>query len=97
MERVKTTFDLPIVTDVHEAYQCESVGRIADIIQIPAFLCRQTDLLESAAKTGRIINIKQGQFCASLVLVNSTEKVRLAGNPNKMVCEHGMMFGYNDC
>jgi 2-dehydro-3-deoxyphosphooctonate aldolase (KDO 8-P synthase) len=96
LERVKTTFDLPIVTDVHEAYQCESVGRIADIIQIPAFLCRQTDLLESAAKTGKIVNIKKGQFCASSVMVSSAEKVRLAGNPNVMVCERGTMFGYND-
>ncbi|KAH9314225.1 hypothetical protein KI387_022852, partial [Taxus chinensis] len=65
LERVKTTFDLPIVTDVHEAHQCEPVGRVADIIQIPAFLCRQTDLLVSAAKTGKIVNIKKGQFCAS--------------------------------
>lgn len=96
LERVKTTFDLPIITDVHEAYQCEPVGRIADIIQIPAFLCRQTDLLESAAKTGKIVNIKKGQFCASSVMVNSAEKVRLAGNPNVMVCERGTMFGYND-
>eukprot|EP01018_Ginkgo_biloba_P036467 Gb_16280 [translate_table: standard] len=96
LERVKTTFDLPIVTDVHEAYQCEHVGRIADIIQIPAFLCRQTDLLVSAAKTGRIVNIKKGQFCASSVMVNSAEKVRLAGNHNVMVCERGTMFGYND-
>jgi len=96
LERVKTTFDLPIVTDVHEAYQCEPVGRIADIIQIPAFLCRQTDLLESAAKTGKIVNIKKGQFCASSVMVSSAEKVRLAGNPNVMVCERGTMFGYND-
>ncbi|GLJ14123.1 hypothetical protein SUGI_0226630 [Cryptomeria japonica] len=96
LERVKTTFDLPIVTDVHEAYQCEAVGRVADIIQIPAFLCRQTDLLVSAAKTGKIVNIKKGQFCASSVMVNSSEKVRLAGNPNVMVCERGTMFGYND-
>ena len=96
LERVKTTFDLPIVTDVHEAYQCESGGRITNIIQIPTFLCHQTDLLESAAKTGRIINIKKGQFCASSVLVNSAEKVILAGNLNVMVCERGTMFGYND-
>ncbi|TQD90934.1 hypothetical protein C1H46_023537 [Malus baccata] len=116
LEKAKTAFDLPIITDVHEASQCEAVGRVADIIQIPAFLCRQceavgrvadiiqipaflcrqTDLLVAAAKTGKIINIKKGQFCAPSVMVNSAEKVRLAGNPNVMVCERGTMFGYND-
>ncbi|KAI5428252.1 hypothetical protein KIW84_033306 [Lathyrus oleraceus] len=77
-------------------WPCEPVGRVADIIQIPAFLCRQTDLLVAAAKTGKIINIKKGQFCAPSVMANSAEKVRLAGNPNVMVCERGTMFGYND-
>ncbi|XP_073048015.1 2-dehydro-3-deoxyphosphooctonate aldolase 1 [Primulina eburnea] len=96
LERVKTTFDLPIVTDVHESIQCEAVGKVADIIQIPAFLCRQTDLLVAAAKTGRIINIKKGQFCAPSVMANSAEKIRMAGNENVMVCERGTMFGYND-
>ncbi|KAJ8491977.1 hypothetical protein OPV22_013698 [Ensete ventricosum] len=96
LEKVKVAYDLPIVTDVHESSQCELVGRVADIIQIPAFLCRQTDLLVAAAKTGKIINIKKGQFCAPSVMVNSAEKVRLAGNPNVMVCERGTMFGYND-
>ncbi|KAL6497635.1 hypothetical protein OROHE_027068 [Orobanche hederae] len=96
LERVKTTYDIPVVTDVHEAMQCEAVGRVADIIQIPAFLCRQTDLLMAAAKTGRIINIKKGQFCAPSVMVNSAEKIRMAGNENVMVCERGTMFGYND-
>ncbi|KAK4484947.1 hypothetical protein RD792_007552 [Penstemon davidsonii] len=96
LERVKTTYDIPIVTDVHETVQCEAVGRVADIIQIPAFLCRQTDLLVAAAKTGRIINIKKGQFCAPSVMANSAEKIRMAGNENVMVCERGTMFGYND-
>ncbi|XP_075505591.1 2-dehydro-3-deoxyphosphooctonate aldolase 1 [Primulina tabacum] len=96
LERVKTTFDIPIVTDVHESIQCEAVGKVADIIQIPAFLCRQTDLLVAAAKTGRIINIKKGQFCAPSVMANSAEKIRMAGNENVMVCERGTMFGYND-
>ncbi|KAM1765294.1 hypothetical protein TB1_004344 [Malus domestica] len=96
LEKVKTAYDLPIITDVHEASQCEAVGKVADIIQIPAFLCRQTDLLVAAAKTGKIINIKKGQFCAPSVMVNSAEKVILAGNPNVMVCERGTMFGYND-
>ncbi|KAH6836662.1 Aldolase-type TIM barrel family protein [Perilla frutescens var. hirtella] len=96
LEKVKATYDIPIVTDVHEAMQCEAVGKVADIIQIPAFLCRQTDLLVAAAKTGKIINIKKGQFCAPSVMVNSAEKIRLAGNENVMVCERGTMFGYND-
>ncbi|KAF6162360.1 hypothetical protein GIB67_008489 [Kingdonia uniflora] len=95
LEKVKIAYDLPIVTDVHEASQCEPVGRVADIIQIPAFLCRQTDLLVAAAKTGKIINIKKGQFCAPSVMTNSAEKVRSAGNPNVMVCERGTMFGYS--
>ncbi|XP_021839584.2 2-dehydro-3-deoxyphosphooctonate aldolase isoform X3 [Spinacia oleracea] len=96
LEKVKVAYDLPIVTDVHESSQCEAVGKVADVIQIPAFLCRQTDLLVAAAKTGKIINIKKGQFCAPNVMVNSAEKVRGAGNQNVMVCERGTMFGYND-
>ncbi|KAK1267298.1 2-dehydro-3-deoxyphosphooctonate aldolase [Acorus gramineus] len=96
LEKVKMMYDLPIVTDVHESSQCELVGKVADVIQIPAFLCRQTDLLVAAAKTGRIINIKKGQFCAPSVMINSAEKIRLAGNQNVMVCERGTMFGYND-
>ncbi|KAF4378426.1 hypothetical protein F8388_021620 [Cannabis sativa] len=105
LEKVKLAYDLPIITDVHEASQCEAVGKVADIIQIPAFLCRQTDLLVAAAKTGKIINVKKGQFCApsasdlfshSFVMENSVEKIRLAGNSNVMVCERGTMFGYND-
>ncbi|CAF2060410.1 unnamed protein product [Brassica napus] len=92
LEKVKVAYDLPIVTDVHEAYQCEEVGKVADIIQIPAFLY----LLVAAAQTGKIINIKKGQFCAPSVMENSAEKIRLAGNPNVMVCERGTMFGYND-
>ncbi|XP_023642826.1 2-dehydro-3-deoxyphosphooctonate aldolase 1 isoform X2 [Capsella rubella] len=95
LEKVKVAYDLPIVTDVHESSQCEAVGKVADIIQIPAFLCRQTDLLVAAAQTGKIINIKKGQFCAPSVMENSAEKIRLAGNPNVMVCERGTMFGYS--
>jgi len=96
LQKVKDMYDLPIVTDVHDASQCEAVGQVADVIQIPAFLCRQTDLLVAAAKTGKVINIKKGQFCASSVMRNSADKVRFAGNPNVMVCERGTMFGYND-
>jgi len=96
LEAVKTTFDVPIVTDVHDASQCEAVARVADVIQIPAFLCRQTDLLVAAARTGKVINIKKGQFCASSVMRNSADKCRAVGNPNVMVCERGTMFGYSD-
>ncbi|XP_038893693.1 2-dehydro-3-deoxyphosphooctonate aldolase [Benincasa hispida] len=96
LEKVKVAYDIPIVTDVHETVQCEPVGKVADIIQIPAFLCRQTDLLVAAAETGRIINIKKGQFCAPSVMTNSAKKIRMAGNSNVMVCERGTMFGYND-
>ncbi|XP_025629415.1 2-dehydro-3-deoxyphosphooctonate aldolase-like [Arachis hypogaea] len=103
LEKVKVAYDLPIVIDVHDSIQVRLVGRIVDIIQITAFLCRQTDLLVVAAKTGKIVHIKKGQFCAPsmgilscYVMANSAEKVRLAGNPNVMVCERGTMFGYND-
>eukprot|EP00218_Dolichomastix_sp_CCMP3274_P013064 CAMPEP_0170143338 /NCGR_PEP_ID=MMETSP0033_2-20121228/10370_1 /TAXON_ID=195969 /ORGANISM="Dolichomastix tenuilepis, Strain CCMP3274" /LENGTH=296 /DNA_ID=CAMNT_0010379785 /DNA_START=23 /DNA_END=913 /DNA_ORIENTATION=+ len=96
LQAVKTTFDLPIVTDIHEPYQAEPVSQVADILQIPAFLCRQTDLLIAAGNTGKIINIKKGQMCASSVMRNSADKVRSCGNPNVMVCERGTMFGYTD-
>ncbi|XP_024360065.1 2-dehydro-3-deoxyphosphooctonate aldolase 1 [Physcomitrium patens] len=96
LQLVKETCGVPVLTDVHDPSQCETVAKVADIIQIPAFLCRQTDLLVAAAKTGKVINIKKGQFCASSVMRNSADKVRLAGNPNVMVCERGTMFGYND-
>jgi 2-dehydro-3-deoxyphosphooctonate aldolase (KDO 8-P synthase) len=96
LRAAKTTFDVPIVTDVHDACQAEPVGSVADVIQIPAFLCRQTDLLTAAAKTGRIVNVKKGQFCAASVMRNSVEKIRAAGNERAMVCERGVMFGYND-
>ncbi|XLR08133.1 hypothetical protein S83_036077, partial [Arachis hypogaea] len=106
LEKVKVAYDLPIVIDVHDSIQKlykYYIGRIVDIIQITAFLCRQTDLLVVAAKTGKIVHIKKGQFCAPsmgilscYVMANSAEKVRLAGNPNVMVCERGTMFGYND-
>ena len=77
---MKETYGLPIITDLHDASQADAVAEVADILQIPAFLCRQTDLIVAAAKTGRIIHIKKGQFCASSVMRNSAEKVRWAGN-----------------
>jgi 2-dehydro-3-deoxyphosphooctonate aldolase (KDO 8-P synthase) len=96
LRAAKTTFDVPIVTDVHDACQAEPVGSVADVIQIPAFLCRQTDLLTAAAKTGRVVNVKKGQFCAASVMRNSVDKIRNAGNDRVMVCERGTMFGYGD-
>lgn len=96
LKKVKETFGVPIITDIHEASQAAKVAEVADIIQIPAFLCRQTDLLVAAAKTGKVIQIKKGQFCAASVMRNSAEKCRAAGNPNILVCERGTMFGYSD-
>lgn len=96
LQKVKTTFNVPIVTDIHESIQAEPVSQVADILQIPAFLCRQTDLLISAARTGRIINIKKGQFCGPSIMRHAADKCRYAGNPNVMVCERGTMFGYGD-
>lgn len=79
LQKVKDTFGVPIITDIHEASQAEEVAKVADIIQIPAFLCRQTDLIVAAARTGAIIQIKKGQFCAPSVMRNSADKCRAAG------------------
>ena len=86
---------LPVVTDVHEADQCAPVAEVADILQIPAFLCRQTDLLVAAARTGRVVNVKKGQFLAPWDMVNVAAKVTESGNPNVMLTERGVSFGYN--
>jgi 2-dehydro-3-deoxyphosphooctonate aldolase (KDO 8-P synthase) len=92
---VKETFGLPVITDVHENEQCAPVGEVVDILQIPAFLCRQTDLLVAAARTGRVVNVKKGQFLAPWDMANVAEKVKAAGNPNVMLTERGASFGYN--
>ena len=86
---------VPVLTDVHEPDQCERVGEVADILQIPAFLCRQTDLLIAAAKTGRAVNVKKGQFLAPWDMANVVEKITGAGNDNVLVTERGVSFGYN--
>lgn len=96
LEKVKTTFDLPVATDIHEPWQAEPVGRVCDIVQIPAFLCRQTDLLVAAAKTGKCINIKKAQFLAPWDMANCAQKVEQSGNSNIMLCERGTSFGYNN-
>ena len=86
---------LPILTDVHNADQCAHVAAAVDILQIPAFLCRQTDLLVAAARTGRPVNVKKGQFLAPWDMRNVIEKIALAGNPNVLATERGVCFGYN--
>ncbi len=92
---IRETLRLPIVTDVHEAAQCASVAEAVDVLQIPAFLCRQTDLLVAAAQTGRAVKIKKGQFLAPWDMKNVVAKVLKAGNPNVIVTERGVSFGYN--
>lgn len=95
LAEVKEKYNVPVVTDVHTAEQCAIVGEVADILQIPAFLCRQTDLLIAAAKTGKIINVKKGQFLAPWDMKNVASKITESGNPNVMLCERGVTFGYN--
>jgi 2-dehydro-3-deoxyphosphooctonate aldolase (KDO 8-P synthase) len=86
---------VPVLTDVHEPDHCAAVGEVVDVLQIPAFLCRQTDLLVAAAKTGRVVNVKKGQFLAPWDMANVVEKVTGAGNANVLVTERGVSFGYN--
>src|SRR5215211_6038644 len=92
---VKERFGLPVTTDVHEIEQCAPVAEVVDILQIPAFLCRQTDLLAAAARTGRVVNVKKGQFLAPWDMANVARKITEAGNPNVLVTERGASFGYN--
>ena len=94
-DKIKKELDVSILTDVHNAEQCSLVAPHADILQIPAFLCRQTDLLIAAAKTGKIINVKKGQFLAPWDMVNVTKKIADSGNNNILVTERGASFGYN--
>lgn len=93
---VKSKYDLPIVTDIHTPDQAEPVAKIADILQIPAFLCRQTDLLVAAAKTGKIVNIKKGQFLAPAQMGSLVKKVEDSGNTDIMLTDRGSSFGYNN-
>jgi 2-dehydro-3-deoxyphosphooctonate aldolase (KDO 8-P synthase) len=94
-DEVARTFDVPVVTDVHTADQCAAVADVVDILQIPAFLCRQTDLLVAAAQTGRIVNVKKGQFLAPWDMKNVLAKVTGSGNANVLLTERGASFGYN--
>jgi 2-dehydro-3-deoxyphosphooctonate aldolase (KDO 8-P synthase) len=92
---VRQKLGVPILTDVHEAQQCAPVAQVVDVLQIPAFLCRQTDLLIAAAATGRAINVKKGQFLAPWDMAHVVAKITGAGNPNVLVTERGASFGYN--
>jgi 2-dehydro-3-deoxyphosphooctonate aldolase (KDO 8-P synthase) len=92
---IRETFGLPTLTDVHEIDHCAAAAEAVDVLQIPAFLCRQTDLLLAAAATGRAVNVKKGQFLAPWDMKNVIAKITGAGNPNVMACERGVSFGYN--
>jgi 2-dehydro-3-deoxyphosphooctonate aldolase (KDO 8-P synthase) len=92
---IRETLGLPVVTDVHDAAQCALVAPVVDVLQIPAFLCRQTDLLVAAAQTGRVVKVKKGQFLAPWDMKNVVAKVVASGNPNVLLTERGSSFGYN--
>jgi 2-dehydro-3-deoxyphosphooctonate aldolase (KDO 8-P synthase) len=92
---LRRDLSIPVLTDVHEPDQCAPVAEAVDVLQIPAFLCRQTDLLVAAAKTGRAVNVKKGQFLAPWDMANVVAKITGAGNPNVLVTERGVSFGYN--
>ena len=96
LRKVRETFGIPVMTDIHETHEAELAAAYADVLQIPAFLCRQTDLLIAAAKTGRIVNIKKGQFLAPGAMQFAAGKVADAGNPNILLTERGTTFGYTD-
>ncbi len=96
LQKIKAEFGFPILTDVHTSAESEIAGRTADIIQIPAFLCRQTDLILSAAKTGKIVNIKKGQFASAAEMRLATEKAVSAGTGKVILTERGTTFGYNN-
>ena len=94
-DKIRKDVEIPVLTDVHTIEQCEIVSKHVDVLQIPAFLCRQTDLLVAAAKTGKIINVKKGQFLAPWDMVNVIKKIEDSGNKNILVTERGASFGYN--
>lgn len=96
LEKVRQTFDIPVVTDIHAAQEAEMAAEYVDVLQIPAFLCRQTDLLVAAARTGKIVNIKKGQFLSPGAMRFAAEKVVEAGNDQVMLTERGTTFGYQD-
>ncbi|MDC1008886.1 3-deoxy-8-phosphooctulonate synthase [Gammaproteobacteria bacterium] len=96
LEKIKNNFDVPVITDIHESSQADQVAEICDIIQIPAFLCRQTDLVTAAAQTNKIIQFKKPQFLSAPEMKNVIEKCKEAGNSQIILCERGNSFGYNN-
>ena len=96
LRQIKDEVGAPVITDIHETHQADEAAQVADILQIPAFLCRQTDLLQAAAATGRAVNVKKGQFLAPLDVRNIIEKLEAAGNRQIMITERGTSFGYNN-
>lgn len=96
LKEVKETYNVPICTDIHESWQCEEVAKVADILQIPAFLCRQTDLLLAAGKTNKIINIKKGQFASCETMKHAYNKILSTGNNKILLTDRGTMHGYED-
>ena len=96
LQEVKDSLSLPILTDVHESWQCDEVARVADILQIPAFLSRQTDLIQAAARTGKVVNVKKGQFMAPWDMQGVINKVREAGSEKVLLTERGSSFGYGN-
>lgn len=96
LQEIKNTFDIPVITDVHEVHQCAPVAEVADVIQLPAFLSRQTDLVVAMAQTGSVINIKKAQFLAPHEMKHILTKCEEAGNDKLMLCERGTMMGYNN-
>ena len=96
LEKVKSQFNVPVITDIHEPSQAEQVAEVSDVIQIPAFLCRQTDLVVAAAKTKKIIQFKKPQFLSAIEMKNVIEKCSQAGNSKIILCERGNSFGYNN-
>jgi len=96
LEEVKREFDVPILTDIHTEQEIEAAAAVADVLQIPAFLCRQTELLQAAGRTGKIVNIKKGQFMAPEDMKHQAEKIEMTGNNNVMLTERGASFGYHN-
>lgn len=95
LQEVKDTYHVSVMTDIHEPYQAQPVAEVCDVIQIPAFLCRQTDLLKAASQTGRLVNVKKAQFLAPWDMKNVVEKLKYFGADRVMLCERGTCFGYN--
>lgn len=96
LKKVRDEINIPVITDVHESCQVAKVAEVVDIVQVPAFLCRQTDLLKTCAETGKVIHVKKGQFCSADVMHKCKEKIISFGNSNIILCERGNSFGYND-